>query len=119
MKTVEELFRSIVAVDYRHPEGGRYAYVQLMALVRDLRLVLQEDAKMKQEVHHLEMCGDLLNGLVHFKFEKAHELVFYDQLRMLREMRLRLLTGADTAMIDMPLSSDLLSDAMVLNQRAA
>lgn len=119
MKTIEELFRSIVAVDYRHPEGGRYAYVQLMALVRELRLVLQEDTAMKSEVHQLDMCGDLLNGLVHFKFEKPHELVFYDQLRMLREMRLRLLTGADTAMIDMPLSSDLLSDAMVLNQRAA
>ena len=119
MKTVEELFRSIVAVDYRHPEGGRYAYVQLMALVRELRLAVQAIPDTEREVHHLEMCGDLLNGLVHFKFENAHELVFYDQLRMLREMRLRLLTGADTAMIDMPLSSDLLSDAMVLNQRAA
>lgn len=119
MKTTEELFGRIVAVEYRHAEGPRYAYVQLMALVRDLRMLFIEQGDKAGEVHQLEMCGDLLNGLVHFRFEQAHELVFYDQLRMLREMRLRVMTGADTAMIDMPLSSDLLSDVSVLNQRAA
>lgn len=119
MKPAEEIFKSIVAIDYKNPEGGRYAYVQLMALVRDLRLLLEAEGGQAAEVHQLEMCGDLLNGLVYFKFEQPHELVFFDQLRMLREMRLRLLTGASTAMIDMPMSSDLLSDAMVLNQRAA
>jgi hypothetical protein len=96
MENVEKVFEKIGAIDYQHREGGRYAYVQLMAFLRDLKNELASSGICEQEQQRLEADGDLLNDMVHLRFEAAHRLVFEDKMKELQEMRRRIFTKTET-----------------------
>lgn len=90
MENVQMVFEKIGAIDYQHREGGRYAYVQLMAFMRDLRNELAREGICDPEQKRLVSTEDLLNSLVHLRFEPAHRLVFEDKMKELQEMRQRI-----------------------------
>lgn len=90
MENVQRVFDRMDTIDYQHREGGRYAYVQLMALLRDLQLELQKQGDYDQEQERLRIDGDILNELVHLRFEVTHREIFEAKMRGLQEMRQRI-----------------------------
>jgi hypothetical protein len=86
MKELERIFGEIKNTRYEHREGGRYAYVQLMALIRQLKEEL--------DLHHpgsgflpaLYAAAELLNALVPLRFEEGHRLVFEQKKKEFEDM---------------------------------
>jgi hypothetical protein len=72
MEHLNHLFRNIESINYQHREGGRYAYVQLMAYMRDLRIFLTEKEFALNEITVLLNAEALLNEMVHLRFEQAY-----------------------------------------------
>ena len=95
MESLQKVFDKIGAIDYVHREGGRYAYVQLMAYLRDLKNELSSAGIYEQEQQRLGADGDLLNEMVHLRFEAAHRLVFDGKMKELEEMRQRIFLGRE------------------------
>lgn len=95
MENLDGIFQKIESVDYKHREGGRYAYVQLMAYIRDLRNFLLEKQVALTEVPVLQRAESLLNEMVHLRFELVHQIVFEDKIRELSALKLRLCLYAE------------------------
>jgi hypothetical protein len=95
MESLRKVFDKIAAIDYVQREGGRYAYVQLMAYLRDLKNELSSAGIYEQEQKRLGADGDLLNEMVHLRFEAAHRLVFDGTMKELEEMRRRIFSGRE------------------------
>jgi hypothetical protein len=111
---VEEIFRRVGEINYNNREGGRYAYVQLMAYTRQLIEHLRAQDAPNYLIDELCASGELLNALVPLKFEEEHRIVFNQKVREFSQMSLVVKTLCEQRDREsLPLSASIEQDSVL------
>ena len=98
IKELQLVFEKIRCIDYDGREGGRYAYVQLMAYTRDCMNLLLSMDPAHEALPGLRATAELLNALVSLRFGAEHRRIFDQKREEFRVLEALLGTGPCTAL---------------------
>ncbi len=88
---IENNFKLLREIDYDNREGGRYAYVQMMAYTRELNnLLMAFHSSAKNEIKEIGDIHEQLNDLVALTFKARHRHIFELHSKKLEEICKRL-----------------------------
>jgi len=66
----------VKALNFDHPEGGRYAYVKLLSITRDLLQMMQPVGALNTQVKDIQSINWLINQHLVMKFGDQQRVIF-------------------------------------------
>ncbi len=75
-EALDHYMGQVRGLDYDHPEGGRYAYVKLLSITRDLLHILQPVSSLTSQVRDIQSINWLINQNLGLKFSDQQRVIF-------------------------------------------
>lgn len=86
LNKLEKQFRKIHEIKYENQNGGAYAYLQFMAMNRELMGLIKKAPEAKRELSALEGISWLLNEYLASRFTPRHKAIFETKMLELNEI---------------------------------